>query len=78
MYLYYESKHHNYLIAHDKYYNNILVPYNKKYIGQTKKVKIIDVDRFHMKAEYINDVSWFNYLMILSLFFSIIFCYFIK
>lgn len=72
-----KSKHHNYLIAHDKYYNNILVPYNKKYIGKTKKVKIIDVDRFHMKAEYINDVSWFNYLMILSLIFSIIFFYFI-
>ncbi len=50
-----------YQIAHDKYYNNILIPINKNDIGKKIFVKINKVDRFHMKAEYIDESS--NYIL---------------
>ncbi|VVU94509.1 Uncharacterized protein family UPF0004 [seawater metagenome] len=69
-----KSKYKNYLIAHDKSYNNVLVPYDKDKIGKTLDVKIIDVDRFHMKAEYLKpNYQWFYLSLVFPIILSLIY-----
>jgi hypothetical protein len=77
-----ESKYQNksmkkMYVSHDKYYNQVIVPTNRK--NQKIWVKIIDVKRFHMKGrllyfyEYIL-LDYFN-LTLNSILLTVLFAY---
>lgn len=44
-------------VGHNKSYEQILIPPGRDLLGQRVKVKIVDVSKFHMKGQIIEDKS---------------------
>lgn len=49
-----DKKH---FVGHNKYYEQVLVPMEKKYMGKLVKVKIVQVSKFSMIGETFDDVK---------------------
>ncbi|XP_026463512.1 threonylcarbamoyladenosine tRNA methylthiotransferase-like [Ctenocephalides felis] len=49
-----DNKHY---VGHNNYYEQVLIPMDKKYLGKLVTVRIISASKFSMSAEVINDVE---------------------
>lgn len=49
-----DNKHY---VGHNKYYEQVLIPMDKKYLGKLVTVRIISASKFSMSAEVINELE---------------------
>ena len=45
----------NYYVAHNKYYEQVLVPKNDVYMGKMIKVEVVECTKFSMKGKVLED-----------------------
>lgn len=54
----------NYYVGHNKFYEQVLVPINEKYMGKLLTVKIISTTKFSMLAEVVDEAIIRNVTLI--------------